>query len=386
MNNFEFFNPVKIILGNDTIKKIEKEIPLSEKIMLLYGSGSIKKNGVYEEIKKALAKHKIIEFDGILPNPSYEQLLKARDRARENNVSFLLAVGGGSVIDASKFISVAIPYAGDPWDFMSSKERPQSSIPIGVVLTLPATGSEMNSVAVISKYQTKEKRSLYSPYIFPKFSILDPISLKSLSKDQMACGIADIFMHVMEQYMVQSTSTPLQEKMAEAILETLIHFGPKYLNDPSDSEIGKTIMWCASQAFNGLIGAGIIQDWSTHRIGHELTALFEIPHGKTLTIIYPSLLKYLFSQKKLRLAQYAKNVLKLEGKNQEELATNAVVKIKDFFITLNLPTSLAEVNLNKTAIDEVITSIKRHGILPLGEKKNIFEKEIKEILMLASAN
>jgi len=281
MQNFTFCNPVKIVFGKNTIEKINKLIPPKSKVLLTYGGGSIKKNGVYRQVKAALKKRKIVEFGGIEPNPTYETCIKAIRLGRKEKINFILAVGGGSVLDGSKFIAAGIPFKGkDPWDIIKSRgQSVKTAIPLGTVLTLPATGSEMNAFAVISKLSTTEKLAFGSPHSYPKFSILDPQTTYSLDKNQLRNGIVDTFVHVAEQYATVDLNTPLQDRYAEAIFKTLVDIAPAVMSGKKDYDARATFMWTATQALCGLLSCGVTGDWSTHGIGHELTAFFGLAHA-----------------------------------------------------------------------------------------------------------
>jgi NADP-dependent alcohol dehydrogenase len=288
MKNFEFQNPVKILFGKGQIAGITKEIPADAKILITYGGGSIKTNGVYEQVQQALAGRTVYEFGGIEPNPQLETLMRAVEMARTEKIDFLLAVGGGSVLDGTKFVAAAIPFEGDPWDILSKQAPIHSALPLGAVMTLPATGSEMNTFFVITKAATQEKLAAASPNVYPRFSVLDPTTTFSLPARQIGNGIVDAFTHTMEQYLTFPANAPLQDRMAEGILKTLMEEGPKTLANPSDYEARANVMWCATMALNGLIGVGVPQDWSTHEIGHELTALYGLDHAQTLAVVLPS--------------------------------------------------------------------------------------------------
>ncbi|MGW8258432.1 MAG: iron-containing alcohol dehydrogenase, partial [Thermoguttaceae bacterium] len=282
MLNFTFYNPVRIVFGKGMIKELPKLIPAEAKVLMVYGGGSIKQNGVYDQVLKAMTDRTMLEFGGIEPNPHYDTCLKAMELVRKESIDLLLAIGGGSVIDAVKFIAAGAVYTGnDPWEMMKDwKLVPQNVLPLGCVLTLPATGSEMNGGTVVSRVDTKEKLYFASEFTFPKFSILDPAATFSLPPRQTANGIVDAFVHVMEQYLTFDMNSPLQDRQAEAILLTLIEEGPKALANPKSYSARSNVMWCATNALNGLIGCGMPQDWSTHMIGHEFTALYGLDHAQ----------------------------------------------------------------------------------------------------------
>ncbi len=382
MDSFTLYNPVKLVFGENKIETVAKYIPKGSTVLLTYGGGSIKKNGIYDMVLSALSDYRVLQFGGIEPNPRYETLIQAVELARVEKVSFILAVGGGSVIDGTKFISGAIPYQGKPWDIITSSGTCiKESIPFETVLTIPATGSEMNSGAVITRAETSEKLSFYSPLCFPQFSILDPMVVRSLPKRQIANGVVDAFVHVLEQYLVSSdTSNPIQDGFSESILKTLISEGTKVYQDVEDTEAVKHFMFAATMALNGLIGVGVRQDWSTHRIGHELTALYGIDHARTLAIILPGVWQVMFEDKKSKLAKYAQNVWHLQG-SETELATEAIRKTETFFHTFGIDTHLSDYTQDIAKADIIPERIKNRG-WKLGERQNIDSLKVEEILRL----
>ena len=292
MLNFKYYNPTKIIFGKGRIKDVAKEIPKGSRILITYGGGSVRRNGVLDQVMNALEGRDVLEFSGIEPNPEYDTLMKCVELARSERVDFLLAVGGGSVIDGTKFIAAAVPYQGDAWEIATSfGRRVGGSLPFGTVLTLPATGSEMNSGAVISRRSLKAKLTFGHPSLFPVFSVLDPTTTYTLPPEQISNGIIDTFVHVTEQYLTYPVQGKLQDRFAEGLLLTLIEDGPVALREPENYDVRASLMWCATLGLNGLIGAGVPQDWATHMVGHELTALYGLDHGKTLAIVLPALLK-----------------------------------------------------------------------------------------------
>ncbi len=321
MNNFEFKNPTKILFGKGQIEKLTNEIPQGAKVLLLYGGGSIMKNGVYDQVINALSEHSVVEFGGITPNPEYSVMMEALQVVNKEKIDFLLAVGGGSVIDGTKFLSAAASYDGDePWDLLTEGKVVKKGMPFGTVLTLPATGSEMNSGFVMTREETKEKLSTGGPALYPLFSILDPEVVKSIPQRQLANGVADAYMHVMEQYMTYPIGAKLQDRFAESILQTLIEVAPVVMKDPSDYNAAANFMWSCTMALNGLINRGVPEDWAVHMMGHELTALFGIDHARTLAILAPSHFKYNFESKKNKLAQYAERVWNVTEGTEDEKA------------------------------------------------------------------
>jgi NADP-dependent alcohol dehydrogenase len=381
MQNFVYHNPVKLVFGQGTIPEAAGLIPPKDKILLTCGGGSIKRNGVYEQVKKALAGRALLEFPGIEPNPRYETLMNAVRMCREEKVDFLLAVGGGSVLDGTKFVAVAALYAGgDPWDILAREAPATQALPLGSILTLPATGSEMNMFAVISRQSTCEKLAFSNPLVYPRFSILDPETTYTLPERQTANGVADAFVHVMEQYLTYPADAPLQDRQAEAVLATLIQEGPKVLQEPRNYAARANIMWAATQALNGLIGCGVPQDWTTHMIGHELTAFYGLDHAQTLVVIMPAVWKHQQAAKKQKLIQYAERVWGLGG--GQGSAAGAIAKTEEFFRSLGMKTRLGEYGIGADRFEEIGERFARRK-LRLGEHQAIGRKEVVEILALA---
>ncbi len=383
MNNFEYYNPVKVVFGKGTIAKVADLIDAKKKVMMTYGGGSIKRNGVYDQIVKAFGKRKFIEFGGIEPNPRYETCLKAVALAKKKKVDFLLSVGGGSVLDATKFIAAAIRFRGkDPWDILRTMGGcVKAAVPLGAILTLPATGSEMNCFSVISREKTQEKLHFGSPKVFPQFSILDPEATYSLPKEQVRNGIVDAFAHVMEQYMTRDIHTPLQDHQAEAILKTLVEHADRILAERPDYDSRATWMWCCTQALNGTIACGCVEDWSTHMIGHELTAFFGIDHGQSLAVVMPAVWKHQKQHKKAKLAQYARRVWHVTSGSIDQQADAAIDKTVAFFHSIGMPTRLDAYHITGQDIHKVVDRFDERGTV-LGENQNITSKEIEQILRL----
>lgn len=386
MNNFDLYNPVNYVFGKGQISKLSELTPKNTKILIAYGGGSIFKNGVYDQVKAALDVYEIVEFGGIEPNPKYETLMKAVAIIRTEKIGFILAVGGGSVIDGVKFISAAVNYEGDAADILRKKilfKEGANVIPFGTVLTLPATGSEMNSGAVVTINATQEKLTLGGSALFPKFSIVDPTVIVSLPKRQLQNGVVDAFTHVMEQYLTYPHDAYLQDRFSESILQTLIEIGPEVVENPSDYKLASNFVWSATMALNGLIQKGVPSDWATHMIGHELTALYEIDHARTLAIIAPSLYRVMFETKKDKLAQYGKRVWDLNGPT-DEIAKKAIEKTVEFFHTMGMQTKLSEnaKNYEKTA-DFIVNRFEERGWKALGEKQNITLEKVREIVEMS---
>lgn len=382
MFNFSYNNPTRIYFGKGEIAKLKQVVSRDKKVLILYGQGSVLRNGVLDEVRKALEGYNLLEFGGIEPNPEYETLMKAVCLAREHQVDFLLAVGGGSVIDGTKFIAAAFYYHdGDPWEILSRSAPFHQALPLGTVLTLPATGSEANSGSVISRRERKEKLFFVNPLVYPQFSILDPESTYSLPTHTTACGIVDAFVHVLEQYITYPSQAHLQDRMSEAILLTLKEYGPQVLEQPRDYDLRANIMWCATMALNDLIGCGVAHDWATHGIGHEITALFGLAHGESLAVIYPQLLSVMREEKRDKILQYATRVWQINNLPEDEIIDLAIEKTKMFFKSLGLKVRLRDYGLAKSDLFQVTQKIQYR--LPLGERQNVGEKQIREILELS---
>jgi NADP-dependent alcohol dehydrogenase len=385
MQNFEFKNPTKIIFGKGQIEKLATEIPSNAKVLMLYGGGSIKKNGIYDQVKKALTGFAVTEFAGIPANPEYAVLIEALKIIKTENIDYLLAVGGGSVIDGTKFLSAAALYSGDnPWDILTKTIRIEKGLPFGTVLTLPATGSEMNSGAVITRAETKEKFSMGGPGLFPVFSILDPQVVQSIPQRQLANGIADAFTHVMEQYMTYPAQAMLQDRFAESIMQTLAEVAPRIIKDPSDYDAAADFMWCCTMALNGLIQKGVPGDWAIHAMGHELTALFGIDHARTLAILAPGHYRYLLESKKEKLAQYATRIWGITEGTIEEKAKEAIVKTEEFFHSLEIKTTLSAYTEQYKGTAEIIAQrFTDRGWMGLGEHRKLTPSDVQKIVTMS---
>ncbi len=380
MKNFKYYNPVKIVFGKNTITELPKLLKSRKKILFLYGGGSIKKNGVYDQVIEALSGFDFIEFSGIQANPDYASCLDCVLLAEKENIDFILSVGGGSVLDAAKFIAAASCYEGDePWDILTGKVKIQKAIPIGSVLTLPATGSEMNSNSVISRREIGEKLAFSSPFVYPEFSILDPETTFSLSKRQVANGIVDSFIHVCEQYMTSHIGSPLQDRQSEAILKTLIEEGPKAILSNKDYDVQANIMWCSTNALNGLLGCGVDQDWATHGIGHEMTALYGIDHARTLAVILPGLYSYLREQKEEKLLQYGERIWGITMGDANVRIDEAIARTCLFFESLGIDTRYSDLGIDEDAPEKIAERIDKKSYA-LGEKQNIRGPEVIKIL------
>lgn len=379
MYNFTYHNPVKIVFGKGEIAKLATLLPKDAKIMMTYGGGSIKKNGVYDQVKKALAGFNVIEFGGIEPNPRYETLVKAVELGKREGVNFLLPVGGGSVIDGTKLISVALLIDNDPWDVLIGKVKIEKAVPIGAVLTLPATGTEMNGNSVISKESTKEKYGFGSPLVMPKFSILDPEVCYTLPKIQVANGIVDTFVHIMEQYLTFPVQAMVQDQYAESLLKILIEVAPKVLANQQNYDYCANYMWASTMALNGLIGTGVAQDWSTHQIGHELTALHGIDHAQTLAIVLPGVMNIKRESKRAKLEQYAYRVWGIAAGTSDERINEAIDRTVAFFESTGIKTRLSEYGVGKQTIDTIVSRFESRGTV-MGEGQDTTPAVVKMIL------
>lgn len=384
MLNFELYNPTRLLYGKGQIGEIANLIDKKSKVLVVYGGGSIKKNGVYDQVIKALEGYEVVEFSGVEPNPRYETLVKAVDLIKKEKVDFILGVGGGSVIDGVKFISAAVYYEGDVIDIIQKKLNVNwKAMPYGAILTLPATGSEMNCGAVVTIEATQEKLSFSGEVLYPVFSVCDPTVIASLPEKQIANGITDAFVHVLEQYITFPQGAPLQDRFAESILQTLIEVAPKILKDPTDYDAAMNYMWCCTMALNGLISKGVKEDWVTHAIGHELTVLYGIDHGRTLAIIGPNLYSVMFETKKEKLAQFGRRVFTLEG-SDDEVARLAIERMIAFFHSLGVATKLSDyTEEGEKAVEWIAERFNERGWLAMGEKKNITIDKVREIVKLS---
>ena len=378
MTNFIFQNPTKIIFGKDTIATLAQEIPANKKILVTFGGGSVKTNGVYGQVKEALKSHTYIEFWGIEANPDISTLRKAIEVGKRERCDFVLAVGGGSVIDGSKLIAAGILFEGDAWEIVMKRDwTKEKALPLASVLTLPATGSEMNSGAVISNRADKEKFAFYSKH--PVFSILDPETTFTLPKHQIACGLADTFIHVMEQYLTTPGQSPLMDRWAEGILQTIIEISPKALSGENDYDSMSTFMLSATMALNGFVSMGVSQDWATHMIGHELTALLGITHGHTLTIVLPGTMWVLREEKGEKILQYGKRIFGVEGNDRDQTVKEIIFKTEKFFNSLGLKTKLSENGGDLLTIDEIERRFSERNVR-FGENRSVTSKVAREIL------
>lgn len=384
MQNFTFHNPTRIQFGTEQIAKIADEIPKDAKVLMTYGGGSIKSNGVYDQVVVALKDHQWVEFSGIEPNPSYATLIKALDIIKAEKVDYLLAVGGGSVVDGTKFIAAAALFEGDdPWDILAKRAEVTKALPLGAVLTLPATGSESNGGAVVTR--DGSKLSFGSPLVRPTFAVLDPTTSLSLSDRQISNGVVDAFVHTMEQYMTYSINAKVQDRFSEGLLLTLIEEGPKALKAETkdDLEVRANIMWSATMALNGLIGSGVPHDWATHMIGHELTAAHGVDHARSLSIVLPAVMKVCREDKRSKLLQYAERIWNITDGAEEEIIDAAIEKTEQFFTEMLVPTRLSQENISAADIDNLVNKLESHGMTALGERKAVTIDISRKILETA---
>lgn len=379
MYNFTFQNPTKLVFGKGQITQLANLIPADKKIMITYGGGSIFRNGIYNQVKEALRHHNVSEFGGIEPNPEYQTLMRCVTQCKEQEIDFLLAVGGGSVIDGTKFIATALKWDGEPWDFLAQPLPVNKAIPLATVLTIPATGSEMNNGSVISRRERKEKLFFFNDACYPQFSILDPTAIYSLPQKQIANGIIDTYVHVVEQYITFNNSALVQSYWAEGILKTLIEVAPKLMENQTNYDTCSNFMYSATMALNGFIAMGVPQDWATHMIGQELTALHGLDHGVTLAIVYPGVLRVMREQKSEMLLQYAERVWGIKDGSKDDKIDKAIAATESFFQSLGVGTHLADYNISDETITQVSERFSNKKML-LGERGNITPLKVEEIL------
>lgn len=372
---YTYHNPTVIEFGQNKIESITNYIPKDSKVLFVYGGGSIKKNGVYEQVVKALNEHTFLEFSGVEPNPTVETMNKAVKLVKEEKIDFVLAVGGGSVIDGCKYLVAASLYDGDAWDFLDGSAEPKEALPLGTILTLPATGSESNSGTVVSRKETNEKRFFFSPFIFPKFAVLDPSVMSSLDDRQLANGLVDAFVHTCEQYITCPNESLLHDGYSETILKGLVSLAKDW--DKRDTyNWQENLMLLANQALNGFIGSGVAQDWATHMIGHELTAFYGLDHGRSLAVVQPQLLRVMFEDKKEKLLQMGQNVFNIND------AQETIVKIEELYHSLGVSTNLSDYGIDDKVVSNVTSALEKHGMTAIGENQNITLDKVKEILNL----
>lgn len=384
MLDFNFQNPTKILFGKGKIAAIKQHIPERSRVLVLYGGGSVKNNGALDEVVAALDGYTLFEFGGIEPNPSFETLMKAVELVHRESIDFLLAVGGGSVIDGTKFVAAAALLEADPWTIMEKGGAPvQRALPLGAILTLPATGSEMNCGGVVTRKSIQAKLAFQSPHVFPVFSVLDPEKTYTLPLRQISNGVVDAFVHVVEQYLTYPVKAKVQDRFAEGLLLTLIEEGPKALDNPKDYDLRSNLMWTATLALNGLIGAGVPQDWATHMIGHELTAMHGLDHAQTLAVVLPSLLTVCRENKQKKLVQYAERVWGLNQGGQDQRIDQAIDFTRQFFEKMQVKTRLSDYGIGKESISPLVAQLEVHKMVSLGERRDITPDVSRKILELS---
>lgn len=379
MYNFQYANPTRVCFGEGQIAKLPELIPAGSRLLVLYGGGSIKQNGVYDQLTQALAGREWLEFPGIGANPQYDQLMEAVDLVKRERIDFLLAVGGGSVVDGSKFVAAAARFEGDdPWEILLHKATVKAALPLGCVLTLPATGSESNPAAVVSRGEAK--LSFMNPLVQPVFAVLDPTTTYSLPPRQVGNGVVDAFVHILEQYLTFPVGGEVQDRLAEGLLQVLVDNGPRALAEPTNYQVRANLMWAASLALNGLIGRGVPQDWSTHAIGHQLTALHGLDHAQSLAVVLPSLLREQAAQKQEKLAQFAERVWHSSREDKALRIEEAIIRTEQFFQQMGVGTRLADYGLDARCIPGICSNLKLFGLTALGEQQDIDPDKVARIL------
>lgn len=377
--NFQYANPTRVCFGEGQIAKLPELIPAGSRLLVLYGGGSIKQNGVYDQLTQALAGREWLEFPGIGANPQYDQLMEAVELVKRERIDFLLAVGGGSVVDGSKFVAAAARFEGaDPWEILLHKAPVKAALPLGCVLTLPATGSESNPAAVVSRGEAK--LSFMNPLVQPVFAVLDPTTTYSLPPRQVGNGVVDAFVHILEQYLTFPVGGEVQDRLAEGLLQVLVDNGPRALAEPTNYQVRANLMWAASLALNGLIGRGVPQDWSTHAIGHQLTALHGLDHAQSLAVVLPSLLREQAAQKQEKLAQFAERVWHSSREDKALRIEEAIIRTEQFFQQMGVGTRLADYGLDARCIPGICSNLKLFGLTALGEQQDIDPDKVARIL------
>lgn len=372
MHNFEYYNPTRIVFGEGTIPRLADLVPADARVLVLYGGGSAERNGTLAEVEAALGDRRFQRFGGIEPNPTYETLMQAVELIRRDKLDFLLAVGGGSVVDGTKFVAAAVDYPGDPWHILETRGKQiATALPIGAVLTLPATGSEVNCAAVVTRKALQAKLGFGNPLLFPRFAVLDPVKTYTLPPRQIANGVVDAFVHVMEQYVTQPAKAAVQDRYAESLLLTLIETGPQALAHPTDYDVRANLMWAATQALHGAVGAGVPQDWATHMIGHEITALYGLDHAQTLAVVLPNLLDVRRDVKRAKLLQYADRVWGLRTGDEDARIDQAIAQTRAFFEALGVRTRLADYGIGAEAVEPIVAQLEAHRMVKLGEDRAV---------------
>lgn len=372
MHNFEYYNPTRIVFGEGSIPRLAELVPADARVLVLYGGGSAERNGTLAEVEAALGDRTFQRFGGIEPNPTYETLMQAVELIRRDKLDFLLAVGGGSVVDGTKFVAAAVDYPGDPWHILETRGKQiATALPIGAVLTLPATGSEVNCAAVVTRKALQAKLGFGNPLLYPRFAVLDPVKTYTLPPRQIANGVVDAFVHVMEQYVTQPAKAAVQDRYAESLLLTLIETGPQALANPTDYDVRANLMWAATQALHGAVGAGVPQDWATHMIGHEITALYGLDHAQTLAVVLPNLLDVRRDVKRAKLLQYADRVWGLRTGDEDARIDQAIAQTRAFFEALGVRTRLADYGIGAEAVEPIVAQLEAHRMVKLGEDRAV---------------
>lgn len=372
MHNFEYYNPTRIVFGEGSIPRLADLVPADARVLVLYGGGSAERNGTLAEVEAALGERRFQRFGGIEPNPTYETLMKAVEQIRREKLDFLLAVGGGSVVDGTKFVAAAVDYPGDPWHILETRGKQiATALPIGAVLTLPATGSEVNCAAVVTRKALQAKLGFGNPLLYPRFAVLDPVKTYTLPPRQIANGVVDAFVHVMEQYVTQPAKAAVQDRYAESLLLTLIETGPQALAHPTDYDVRANLMWADTQALHGAVGAGVPQDWATHMIGHEITALYGLDHAQTLAVVLPNLLDVRRDVKRAKLLQYADRVWGLRAGDEDARIDQAIAHTRAFFEALGVRTRLADYGVGAEAVERIVAQLEAHRMVKLGEDRAV---------------
>lgn len=372
MHNFEYYNPTRIVFGEGSIPRLADLVPADARMLVLYGGGSAERSGTLAEVEAALGSRTMQRFGGIEPNPTYETLMKAVEQIRREKLDFLLAVGGGSVVDGTKFVAAAVDYLDDPWHILETRGKQiTKALPIGAVLTLPATGSEVNCAAVVTRKALQAKLGFGNPLLYPRFAVLDPVKTYTLPPRQIANGVVDAFVHVMEQYVTQPAKAAVQDRYAESLLLTLIETGPQALANPTDYDVRANLMWAATQALHGAVGAGVPQDWATHMIGHEITALYGLDHAQTLAVVLPNLLDVRRDVKRAKLLQYADRVWGLRAGDEDARIDQAIAQTRAFFEALGVRTRLADYGIGAEAVEPIVAQLEAHRMVKLGEDRAV---------------
>ncbi|WP_138418826.1 iron-containing alcohol dehydrogenase [Aquibacillus sediminis] len=358
MNNFTYHNPTKLIFGKAQTEQLTAEVPkYGKKVLMVYGGGSIKRNGLYDLVKEKLAEidAEVFELPGVEPNPRVSTARKGIDICKKEGIDFLLAVGGGSTIDCTKAIAVGAKTDTDIWDIVTKKAVAEDALPFGTVLTLAATGSEMNAGSVITNWETNEKHGWGSPYAYPKFSILDPVNTFSVPRNQTVYGIVDMMSHALEHYFHHETNTLLQDRMVEGLLQTVIETAPKLLEDLESYEHRATILYNGTMALNGMVNMGYQGDWATHNLEHAVSAVHDIPHGGGLAILFPHWMKHTLDANVGRFKQLAERVFEVEaeGKSDREVALEGIEKLREFWNSIGAPSRLADYEITEDSVEEM---------------------------------